>query len=140
MLVSTTVVPIVLHLTVAHEHFPLCPKPLQQTFEGFPVVWLVTRCDAPVNSQPFRGNWESRGSYGDYRILIDDTDGLSVSCTDLRSNHSLDVYHARIEGDLLTFVTRVGSQTLFHSLNCDEGNAANYQISIAQMASRSDKA
>lgn len=128
----------VLQLTVANEYLPFCPKPLTQTFDGFPVIWLGNRYEVTGNPQPFVGTWETRDAFAEYRILVNDSDGLSVACTDLRSNVALMVCDARITLDQLTFVTRSENQTLFHSLRLDDGNVLNYQITLGQLAYRAD--
>ena len=126
----------VLHLTVDNEHLTSCPKPLKQTFDGFPVIWMGSPYQDSENPQRFLGVWETRGAFGDYRVVVTDDDNLVVQCTDLRAGTDLDVYDARIAFDQLSFLTRTESQSILHSIRLDDGNVLNYQLTLGQSARR----
>ncbi|GAA4470340.1 hypothetical protein [Novipirellula rosea] len=129
----------VLHLTVDDEHLTSCPKPMKQTFDGFPVIWMGNPYQDPENPRPFLGEWETHGAYGDFRVIVTEGDGLSVQCTDLRAKADLNVFDQRVAFNQLSFVTRTESQNVLHTIRLDDGNVLNYQLTIGQFARKANK-
>ena len=66
-----------LHLTVSISDYSTCPAMLEQTFEGFRVVWFPQDSSESVEGSSLVGEWEA--DFGDYWFqFIKSSNGLDV--------------------------------------------------------------
>ncbi|MEL6108247.1 MAG: hypothetical protein AAFU85_19650 [Planctomycetota bacterium] len=129
----------VLNLTVPNRFLHELPRPLEQSFDGFRVIWVgdVPDVESPVR---FLGDWISSGSLGSFQIsVVDGADGLHVECRDATNGRTLDVMGPSVHLDQLTFTSRDGDQHLFHTLDLDTGGKFNHQITRCQIARHTRK-
>ncbi|OYP34326.1 hypothetical protein [Rhodopirellula sp. MGV] len=124
----------VLHLTVSRESLSSLPRPLEQTFEGFRVIWLGDIND--VESQDgFIGKWFSSGDFGSFEISVSiGTEGLRVECTDTVNGETHHVMSPSVHLNQLSFTSRSGDRSLFHTLDLDTGEKFNHRITRCQIA------
>jgi hypothetical protein len=93
-----------LHMIVSPEDFRDCPPMLQDTFEGFRVVWIPSS-----NPQPFgdtdatlEGSWVSEDGHYEFDFEANDA-GLSVSGRIGGTDSALLVEHSALNGQYLLF-------------------------------------
>ncbi len=124
----------VLHLTVPKASLPSLPRPLEQTFEGFRVIWVGDTADV-ASPNRFYGTWHSSGDFGSFQITVaDSAEGLHVECIDTVSGQVHDVMSPSVHLDQLSFTSRSDERCLFHTLDLDTGDKFNHRITRCQVA------
>lgn len=124
----------VLHLTVPRDSLASLPRPLEQTFEGFRVIWMGDTPDFE-STTAFTGKWLSKGDFGRFEISVTEGEsGINVTCVDQDTDEALDVLSPRVHRSQLSFATRSAERSLFHSLDLDTGEKFNHRVTRCQIA------
>ncbi len=95
-----------LHLTVSPEDFENCPPKLEQTFEGFRVVWFPDREYAvdPVSGSSINGRWIAAASNDDYEFEIHRNEsGVAVSGSCRATNQDLLISNPFLNDEYVLF-------------------------------------
>ena len=112
----------VLNITVSDEDHDKCPRALEQSFEGFRVIYLADDYLPRLIHQHFMlGTWEFESRLGDFRFEVTESGGqLQVRSELLPSGEELPVELLRApQLHYLEFGTRSSSGCLWHQLAWD---------------------
>lgn len=93
-----------LHMIVSPEDFKDCPPMLQDSFEGFRVVWIPSSCPQPFEDSDatLEGSWVSEDGYYEFDFEANDA-GLSVTGRIAGTDSALLVEHATLNRQYLLF-------------------------------------
>lgn len=93
-----------LHMIVSPEDFRDCPPMLQDTFEGFRVVWIPSSHPQPFEGTDatLEGSWVSEDGHYEFDFEANDA-GLSVAGRIGGTDSELLVEHSAVNGQYLLF-------------------------------------
>ena len=95
-----------LHLTVSDEDYATCPAMLEQTFEGFRVVWLPLSKDLlrPDEAAQIAGAWVAENDTSDAIFHMEATpNGIVISGHISFTGESLAIFNVTGNGSFLLF-------------------------------------
>lgn len=129
-----------LHLTVSREDHENCPRMLEQTFEGFRVVWI---CEPGPPSEllehPLLGTWDSNGDGGNFLIDIAvENDEISVKCRERPELEEMPIVSLGCEDHHIIFYTNRGGVERRHDLfqQSDDDPRMRHHVTTYQFAER----
>ena len=93
-----------LHMIVSPEDFKDCPPMLQDTYEGFRVVWIPSSHPEPFENSnaTLEGSWVSEDGYYEFDFEANEA-GLSVAGRVGGSVSELCIEHSALNGQFLLF-------------------------------------